>query len=129
MMRIRNIVRIVLIDLAALLLPLFLGIPSIPLNLETLVSLGGGLAVFYLITGLTARKGWRRWIFLMPLTLLVVMAISYIPFTLSGWQLVGYYGLVIVAMTLSVGSHLLGSCRPRRRRHEHEEEEWDEDDE
>lgn len=136
-MRKNDIVTIVLVDLAALLLPLFLGIPSIPLNLETLVSLGGGLAAFYLITGLTARKGWKKWIFLMPLTVLVVMAISYIPFTPSKSQLRWYYIVVVAAIIISICSHILGwlgigigidARRPRfrLRRPRHEEDEDDE---
>lgn len=122
----KDIVKMVTVGLVALLLPLFLVIPTIPLNLETFVSLGGGLVAFYLITGLTARKGRKKWIFLMPMALIAVMAISYIPFTLSGWQLLGYYALVIVALALSVWSHLLGSGRPRLRRRREEEDEDDE---
>lgn len=132
----KDIVKLVLVGLGALLLPLFLAIPSVPLNIETLVSLGGGLAAFYLITGLTARKGWKKWIFLMPLTVLVVMAISYIPFTPSKAQLRWYYIIVVVALLLSICSHILGwlgigigidGSRPRfRLRRRHEEDEDDE---
>lgn len=122
-----DIVKLVVVGLAALLLPLFLVIPTIPFTVETFVSLGGGLVAFYLITGLTARKGWKKWIFLMPLALIAVVAISYIPFSLSGWQLLGYYILVVVALAVSVGSHLLEwwkerKSTPRRRRRSDEDE-------
>ena len=123
----KDIVKIVTVGLVALLLPLFLVIPTITLTLETFVSLGGGVVAFYLITGLTARKGWKKWIFLMPLALIAVVAISYIPFSLSRWQLLGYYILVVVALAVSVGSHLLEwwkerKSTPRRRRRSDEDE-------
>lgn len=108
-----DIVKLVTVGLVALLLPLFLVIPTITLTLETFVSLGGGLVAFYLITGLTARKGWKKWIALVPVALGIVIGISYIPITLSGWQLLGYYILVIVALALSAGSYLLGWIRSR----------------
>lgn len=107
-MKKNDIVRLVTVGVVALLLPLILAIPTIELTLETFVSLGGGLAAFYLITGLTARKGWKKWIALVPVALGIVIGISYIPITLSGWQLLGYYILVIVALALSAGSYLLG---------------------
>ena len=127
MMKKNDIVKLVVVGLVALLLPLMLVIPTITLTLGTFVSLGGGLAAFYLITGLTARKGWKKWISLMPLALIAVVAISYIPFSLSGWQLLGYYILVVVALALSVGSHLLAwwkdrKSTPRRRRRSDEDE-------
>lgn len=110
----KDIVTLVTVGVVALLLPLILVIPTIELTLETFISLGGGLAAFYLITGLTARKGWKKWISLMPLALIAVVAISYIPFSLSGWQLLGYYILVVVALALSVGSHLLEWWKDRK---------------
>ena len=122
MMKKTDIVKLVTIGAAALLLPLFLIIPTIPLTKETFVSLGAGLLVFWLITGLTARKGWKKWLALMPLAVIALVGISYIPLKLSGWQLLGYYFLVIVALALSAGSHLLGSGRPRRRRREEDED-------
>ncbi len=124
-----DIVKVVTIGAVALLLPLFLAIPTIPFTSGTFVSLGGGLVAFYLITGLTAQKGWKKRIALMPLTLIGVVAISYIPFTPSRLQLLGYYIIVIVALLVSVGSHLIewmkGKERksgPRRRRRNDEDE-------
>lgn len=107
-MRKNDIVKLVTVGLVALLLPLILVIPTFPLNLETLVSLGGGLIAFYLITCFTARSGYKKWIALVPVSFALVIGISYIPITLSGWQLLGYYILVIVALALSTGSYLLG---------------------
>lgn len=103
-----NIVKLVTVSVAALLLPLILAIPAIPLTVETLVSLGGGLIAFYLITCFTARSGYRKWIALVPVAVALVIGISYIPITLSSWQLLGYYILVVIALALSAGSHLLG---------------------
>lgn len=123
------IVKLVTVGLVALLLPLLLTIPAIPLNLETLVSLGGGLIVFYLITCFTARTGYKKWIALVPVAVVLVIGISYIPFTLSGWQLLGYYVLVVIALLLSAGSHLLGWMGViigRRRRHHHSGDDEDE---
>lgn len=119
MMKNNNIVKLVTIGTVALLLPLFLIIPTVPLNIETIVSLGAGLAVFWLITGLTARKGYRWIISLAPLVVALVVGCSYIPIDLSGWQLLEYYILVIVALLLSIGSHFLGwwkerNARPKR---------------
>lgn len=108
MMKRNDIVKLVTVGVLALLLPLILVIPTIPLTLETFVSLGGGVVAFYLITGLTARKEWKKWIALVPVALGIVIGISYIPITLSKWQLLGYYILVIVALALSAGSYLLG---------------------
>ena len=123
----KDIVKLVTIGAAALLLPLFLVIPTIELTLETFVSLGGGLIAFYLITGLTARKEWKKWIALMPLALIAVVAISYIPFKPSGWYLLGYYIIVVFALAISVGSHLLAwwkerKSTPKRRRRSDEDE-------
>ena len=122
-----NIVKLVTVGVVALLLPLLLTIPAIPLNLETLVSLGGGLIVFYLITCFTARAGYKKWIALVPVAVALVIGISYIPFTLSGWQLFGYYFLVVIALLLSAGSHLLGwlglGIRHRRRHSGDDEDE------
>ena len=122
-MRKNDIVKLVTVGLVALLLPLILTIPAIPLNLETLVSLGGGLIVFYLITCFTARTGYKKWIALVPVAVVLVIGISYIPFTLSGWQLLGYYVLVVIALLLSAGSHLLGWMGIDRR---HRRDEYDE---
>ena len=107
-MKKNDIVKVVTVGAVALLLPLILAIPTIHLNFETLISLGAGLAVFYIITCLTARTGYKKYISLVPVVLALVIGISYIPISLSGWQLFGYYILVIVALTLSTGSHLVG---------------------
>lgn len=122
-----NIVKLVTVGVVALLLPLFLAIPAIPLNLETLISLGGGLIAFYLITCFTARSGYKKWIALVPVAVVLVIGLSYIPITLSRWQLLGYYVLVVIALALSAGSHLLGwmgipGARRRRRRDEGDDE-------
>lgn len=126
-MRKNDIVKLVTVGVAALLLPLILVIPTIPLTLETFISFCGGLVAFYLITGLTARKEWKKWIALMPLALIAVMAISYIPFKPSRWYLLGYYIIVVFALAISVGSHLLAwwkdrKSTPRRRRRSDEDE-------
>ena len=123
----KSIVKLVVVGVVALLLPLFLTIPAIPLNFETLISLGGGLIVFYLITCFTARNGYKKWIALVPVALLLVIGISYIPFTLSGWKLLGYYVLVVIALALSAASHILAwlgidGSRPRFRRRREEDE-------
>lgn len=107
-MKKNEIVKLVTIGLAAVLLPMLLAIPTIHLNFETLVSLGAGLSVFYIITCLTARTGYKKYISLVPVVLVLVIGISYIPISLSGWQILGYYILVIVALTLSTASHLVG---------------------
>lgn len=114
MMKNNNIVKLVTIGTVALLLPLFLIIPTIPLNIETIVSLGAGLAAFWLITGLTARKGYRWMIALAPLIVIVIVGCSYIPIHLSKWQLLGYYILVVIALLLSVGSHFLGWWKEKK---------------
>ena len=130
-MKKNDIVKLVTIGLAAVLLPMLLAIPTIHLNLETLVSLGAGLAVFYIITCLTARTGYKKYISLVPVVLALVIGISYIPINLSGWQLFGYYTLVIIALILSVGSHLLvwiksGSSKFKKRHHRRAGDEDDE---
>lgn len=127
----KYIVRFVTVGVVALLLPLILGIPAISLTLETLVSLGGGLVAFYLITCLTARNGYRKYIAVMPVVVVIVIGISHIPITLSRWQIIGYYILVAISLVLSAGSHLLGwlgidGSRPRFRRRREEEDEDDE---
>ncbi len=115
-MKQNDVVKTVTVGAVALLLPLFLIIPTIPLNIETIVSLGAGLAAFWLITGLTARKGYRWMIALAPLIVIVIVGCSYIPIHLSKWQLLGYYILVVIALLLSVGSHFLGWWRERNAR-------------
>ena len=118
-MKNNDIVKTVVVGAAALLLPLFLVIPTIPPNMETIISLGVGLVAFWLITGLTARKGCRWLIALAPAIVILVVGASYIPIKLSGLQLLVYYIPVVVALLLSIGSHFLGwwkerNARPKR---------------
>ena len=104
-----QIVKFVIVGIAALLIPPVLAIPPVKLTFDTMAYLVGGLIVFYTITCITARKEYRGWIALIPVVLIVGVAVSYIPVALTGWKLVGYYAVLFLALVVSIISHLLGA--------------------
>ena len=128
----KNIVRFVTISLVALLLPLSLVIPTIPLDSSFLTPMLIGIIAFFLITVLTAKKGYRKWIYWLWVLAIVILGISYLPITISPKQLLGYYIPVIIAILLSAISHLMGWLRPnddksRPKTKDSTTDRWDED--
>ena len=111
----------VIVTLIFLVLPILLEIPKFKFSQENIVSLGAGLVGFYVITGLTAHESYRKRIFLLPLIILVLIGISYVPISLSPEKLLAYYVLVIGSLAISLASNLFATkenkkSRSRRRR-------------
>lgn len=106
----------VIVILIFLVLPILLEIPKFKFSQENIVSLGAGLVGFYLITGLTAHESYRKKIFLLPLILLILIGISYVPISLSPEKLLAYYVLVIGSLAISLASNLFATKENKRSR-------------